>query len=1124
MAEWTPGVYDLAPSAIFGEDFLTCDYCAADIFVSYFECRACGKEDGVALCPLCYASGRTCRCVGGMKPCVTESFSEIVKKRNDCARVLSELGVPTPEMSDRRIERARAHVLKTFDAACAIHRKRPASELYLCRLGERAHQVAAPDTVAYDSEDGPTFGCFMHLLAAQAMHSARAAHMSAEAVAAGPNGEDNVGNYLSAVVRKYRQPGCLDLSITRAGWYDTPGAGGDLEDTAALAQEDIAALIADDIRPIVQSARKSCTETVSGYTLAPSLEPREHSPAPSCSTHVASTVVESPPAHSPPHPPSPATTLASQVPAGVAEPDSSPLSSPSPPKPAASSSAPVVKKKPTNSTKRNPIVVASDDDESDAYVPAPVKKAPTQKRITSGAKRARSNAAEAAAPTSKRRKVADPPSHEVKPASYAELMAQAMGKAHNHNPAARPSTIAESAMHRVRRASVSSASLSSASTSSSATRVPPATAQLVARPPTTTAGSSPSTAHSTPPPPYSNGATPGARSPAAHPVQAAQSPANVAVDVPAAGAPAPDGLALVLAQRPRAPSKQPTPPPPAAAPAARVRTPLPKFKKKRPSEDDATTSSSSDVRPFKQPRLLAPPLPAPVEDAQRASQLESVLNSAFEKLGQALVQKGEHDERLSRLLETMKTAQTSDGQQRERCVELEARCLSLEEQLQATRDDLGAQLQAEKDQLAFAQQDYKKLATELQSTREDFEAQLQEARATRDGLQLDNAKLMDQMVKLKAELMQKSNESTNPAPAQAVVRVEQSVMLPPQHATPPKMLHQQAQLQQQDQIPGPQQWNAHHGPRQYFHNKPWPYEQNVPYQRYQDRRMPVNSPQAGAASHSGEQSRWQQGIANRGRDANVVADTRGVPFVRRDTRAGAHAGTFGHPYKSSTWSNRRLERRVWPEQQQGSPMCPSSPQNDAHNVESQSILPDRRRSPSRGRTMSRSASPRYAARSPSRRNSRSSRRYARSSSRGPSAHPRSRSRAHSPAGTPPLRPWSKSPSRSRSRSLPSSRSRSRRPSRSPSYQAWSRSRSGSRRRSLSRQRTRSWSRSGSPARDRQDLLAPSMAPAVAATPRMSGPPRFTGGLQHNLTLRGGSVETVRLGNYNVSSRRRRVFT
>ncbi|KAJ7824687.1 hypothetical protein B0H13DRAFT_2443554, partial [Mycena leptocephala] len=50
-------------------DQLTCDFCGGDIFLSFFECRACvdGRKPaapgaGFVICPGCYVEGRTCEC------------------------------------------------------------------------------------------------------------------------------------------------------------------------------------------------------------------------------------------------------------------------------------------------------------------------------------------------------------------------------------------------------------------------------------------------------------------------------------------------------------------------------------------------------------------------------------------------------------------------------------------------------------------------------------------------------------------------------------------------------------------------------------------------------------------------------------------------------------------------------------------------------------------------------------------------------------------------------------------------------------------------------------------------------------------------------------------------------
>ncbi|KAI0831274.1 hypothetical protein BC628DRAFT_746277 [Trametes gibbosa] len=76
---------------------LACDFCGADIFQSFFECKTCqtctdgsalSPGDGLLICPACYVEGRLCEC-GEMEPVQCRSFDTLLSDRNEAARVLN---------------------------------------------------------------------------------------------------------------------------------------------------------------------------------------------------------------------------------------------------------------------------------------------------------------------------------------------------------------------------------------------------------------------------------------------------------------------------------------------------------------------------------------------------------------------------------------------------------------------------------------------------------------------------------------------------------------------------------------------------------------------------------------------------------------------------------------------------------------------------------------------------------------------------------------------------------------------------------------------------------------------------------------------------------------------------
>ncbi|KAH7102294.1 hypothetical protein BKA62DRAFT_617730, partial [Auriculariales sp. MPI-PUGE-AT-0066] len=91
--EYAPGALNLPEPKLEEGMHLTCDFCASDIFITYFECTKCrsSSNDPVALCGLCYASGRTCQCVRKMKPAVVRSFQGVLDQRNQIAAVVGEI-------------------------------------------------------------------------------------------------------------------------------------------------------------------------------------------------------------------------------------------------------------------------------------------------------------------------------------------------------------------------------------------------------------------------------------------------------------------------------------------------------------------------------------------------------------------------------------------------------------------------------------------------------------------------------------------------------------------------------------------------------------------------------------------------------------------------------------------------------------------------------------------------------------------------------------------------------------------------------------------------------------------------------------------------------------------------
>ncbi|KAK0196957.1 hypothetical protein F5146DRAFT_919505 [Armillaria mellea] len=79
---------------------VVCDFCGADAFQSFFECRTCvpsnpesstsvTRGNGYALCPACYSEGRSCRCET-MEAVQCRPFKALVEERQKTIKVLRE--------------------------------------------------------------------------------------------------------------------------------------------------------------------------------------------------------------------------------------------------------------------------------------------------------------------------------------------------------------------------------------------------------------------------------------------------------------------------------------------------------------------------------------------------------------------------------------------------------------------------------------------------------------------------------------------------------------------------------------------------------------------------------------------------------------------------------------------------------------------------------------------------------------------------------------------------------------------------------------------------------------------------------------------------------------------------
>jgi len=255
--EWAPGVLELPDPDLEADMHVICDFCGSDVFITYLECAKCltGSEDLVAICSLCFASGRTCRCTRKMYPALARSFQGVLEERNRVAKIIeiAHNNDPLPEMSQPRIQKSRA--LQTFRAAVLILDARKEAEKSAAPASSCApssdteHGSPAAHVLTCDECDVSL--CFTHVLTSPArLHATSAARsffidksgkrsdreqswhdlhtLSAEARFEEMRSDTEdvdyyvASAYLAAVANKYQLlvPNEDRGLCTKAGWYD----------------------------------------------------------------------------------------------------------------------------------------------------------------------------------------------------------------------------------------------------------------------------------------------------------------------------------------------------------------------------------------------------------------------------------------------------------------------------------------------------------------------------------------------------------------------------------------------------------------------------------------------------------------------------------------------------------------------------------------------------------------------------------------------------------------------------------------------------------------------------------------------------------------------------------------
>ncbi|KAG6887505.1 hypothetical protein C0995_014763 [Termitomyces sp. Mi166 len=240
-----------APSAVIAR--LTCDFCGADIFQSFFECLKCvpsrkGPDsstvkhgDGLVICPGCYIEGRSCNC-GDMDPIQCRPFQELVSAHNQVVELLSKFkSNPMPKYEDTNPNLA----MRTFRAAYLLQdmRKKSEGKERTCSacVGGSGHAISS---WVLDCKKCHRGRCFTHILASQKLHAADAIlihfsntshevhHRSHGSLQKYKEGRDHLvqtqrigykpdpSQQRVYLAEQYRTCRPVNYAYVRAGWYD----------------------------------------------------------------------------------------------------------------------------------------------------------------------------------------------------------------------------------------------------------------------------------------------------------------------------------------------------------------------------------------------------------------------------------------------------------------------------------------------------------------------------------------------------------------------------------------------------------------------------------------------------------------------------------------------------------------------------------------------------------------------------------------------------------------------------------------------------------------------------------------------------------------------------------------
>ncbi|KAG2157278.1 hypothetical protein DEU56DRAFT_905932 [Suillus clintonianus] len=231
---------------------ITCDFCGADIFQSFFECTSCALHlpsvndemkigDGIVVCSLCYVEGRGCNC-GSMNPTQCQPFGDLLRIRDEALHVIRAICPDIVKDYECLMEHSNSIIsarhVGVFTAALVLyerlnmeeslrmclskHHAPRSSIIYcaLCHVGrcmthilEGYHTHSAPALLMSDSTEG---WHSYHKQSKAAFKGGYAQILHDEETGARPDFRMK----LAYVASKFRTCKSVNPNATMPGWYD----------------------------------------------------------------------------------------------------------------------------------------------------------------------------------------------------------------------------------------------------------------------------------------------------------------------------------------------------------------------------------------------------------------------------------------------------------------------------------------------------------------------------------------------------------------------------------------------------------------------------------------------------------------------------------------------------------------------------------------------------------------------------------------------------------------------------------------------------------------------------------------------------------------------------------------